>query len=132
MSYLMVFFGRRKYVGFMVLRDKESAWFGLNGRRKWENFIVFRGCMNSIRKQYLKKEKKKGEKRKGENNIRNPTCQNAQNTIHPLITLSTKIYNEEFFLASINCPFANMISNRTAFCMLHFFLGTNISNNPFS
>lgn len=36
--------------------------------------------MDSIYKQYLKKEKKKGEMRKGENNIRNPTCQNAQNT----------------------------------------------------
>lgn len=42
---------------------------GLQGRRKRVNFMAFRGCMNSIREQYDKKEmNKKREKRKGKNN----------------------------------------------------------------
>ena len=51
-------------------------------KKKKKRFLwIVRGCMNSIREQYHKKDEKKKserEKRKRENITQRPTCLNAQ------------------------------------------------------
>ena len=85
--------------GFRVLIGKRKG-FIWSCKEEENERIVIRGCMNSIRKQYHKKEKKKREKRNGENSTRRPTRLNAQNHSKLLLIISSPfwIYIEQKYI----------------------------------